>query len=201
MDKKYLLFPQKLIVHDCEDFEIYQEKLIKHCYMVKDEEPNSWDYTMRHGWQSSTSEFRAPRFNPFLEFITKNIRQSIVSYGIDLSKTNFCINAIVLNINQPGSYQISHIHPSAHLSGVMWAKAPKNCGNIGFQNQNCFSLSSIMTNLLPDVQSIEKIQPYFYVEPQEGKMLLFPPELRHHVETNLSGEDRISIGFNILFDH
>ena len=201
MDKKYLLFPQKLIIHDCQDFGKYRGKLIDYCYSVKSEEPNTFDYTMRHGWQSSTREFSMSRFDPYRDFFMKNIEQCLVSYGIDLSRTNFILNAVVLNINQPGSYQISHIHPGAHLSGVMWIQAPERCGKIAFQNENCFSMSAVMETMLTDVRSVEKIQPYFYIEPKEGKMIMFPPTLRHHVETNMSNEDRIGIGYNIILNY
>jgi uncharacterized protein (TIGR02466 family) len=35
------------------------------------------------------------------------------------------------------------------------------------------------------------------IEPEEGKLLLFPAYLQHAVEENLSNEDRIVISFNI----
>ena len=35
------------------------------------------------------------------------------------------------------------------------------------------------------------------IEPEEGKLLLFPSYLNHAVEENLSDEDRIVISFNI----
>ena len=37
----------------------------------------------------------------------------------------------------------------------------------------------------------------FYFNPIEGKILVFPSHLAHHVEENKSEEDRISVAFNI----
>ena len=36
------------------------------------------------------------------------------------------------NINPPGGYNMPHIHPNSHFSGVYYIKAPKDSGNISF---------------------------------------------------------------------
>ena len=38
------------------------------------------------------------------------------------------------------------------------------------------------------------------IEPEEGKLLLFPAYLQHSVEENLSEDERIVISFNINID-
>ena len=37
--------------------------------------------------------------------------------------------------------------------------------------------------------------------PHEGRILIFPSSLEHHVEENKSNEDRISYSFNIVLEH
>ena len=36
------------------------------------------------------------------------------------------------NINPPGGYNKPHLHPNSHFSGVYYIKAPKNSGQIVF---------------------------------------------------------------------
>lgn len=76
----------------------------------------------------------------------------------------------------PGSKTGLHDHKSgAFLSGVYYIKVPENSGNIVFQ---------------VDSESKEIIS-------EEGKMILFPPSLKHQVHENQSNEDRISLAFNL----
>ena len=37
-------------------------------------------------------------------------------------------------INKPNSYNTKHNHPDCNLAGVLWIKAPKDSGNIVFDN-------------------------------------------------------------------
>ena len=38
----------------------------------------------------------------------------------------------------------------------------------------------------------------FWIEPIEGRMLLFPSDVKHRVEKNTTTEDRIVISFKIM---
>jgi uncharacterized protein (TIGR02466 family) len=40
---------------------------------------------------------------------------------------------------------------------------------------------------------------WFYIEPQEGLMIMFPSHLNHSVTSNKSDQERISVAFNISF--
>ena len=80
-----------------------------------------------------------------------------------------------ININRPGSYNDSHIHPSSILSGVFYVSTPKDCGNLVFEFDN------------GDDE----------MAPIENNLILFPASLSHRVHTNKSKENRISISFNI----
>jgi uncharacterized protein (TIGR02466 family) len=197
VNREYFLFPNKVIEHQCDDFLEIKNHLIDTCYEVK-KTCEQKKYTMEHGWQSSIHQYENPLFEPFLPFILKHIEICFQLYGFNNDSNYFNLNALVLNINTPGSYQISHIHPNCHMSGALWLKAPQNCGRFGFQSPDCFAKSAIYDYVNSRVHNEEHLKPYHYFEPVEGTMIFFPPDLRHHVETNVSNEDRISLGFNLL---
>jgi uncharacterized protein (TIGR02466 family) len=199
MDKEYFLFPNKVIEHQCEDFGEIQNGLIDLCYHIK-ETCDEHDYTVVHGWQSSVGQYTNPSFEPFLPFIFKHIGICFKLYGFDENYYDFELNALVVNINNPGSYQLSHIHPNSHMSGAIWLKAPVDCGNFVFQSTDCFAKSTIYDCVKRNVAEEEHLKPFHHFIPKEGKMIFFPPDLRHHVQTNLSNQDRISLGFNILIN-
>ena len=51
----------------------------------------------------------------------------------------------------------------------------------------------------PPIQKFNEISAEIIkIEPEEGKLLLFPSYLNHAVEENLSDEDRIVISFNLV---
>ncbi len=197
MDKEYFLFPNKVIEHHCEDFYEIKNHLIDISYETK-RTCEQKKYTMEHGWQSSILQYENPLFESILPFVVKHIGICFQLYGFNYDTHYFDFNALVLNINTPGSYQLSHIHPNAHMSGALWVKVPEQSGRFAFQSPDCFAKSAIYSYVNNRVYNEEHLKPYHYFEPQEGTMIFFPPDLRHHVETNLSKEDRISLGFNIL---
>ena len=102
-------------------------------------------------------------------------------------------------INSPNTYNTSHTHPEAHLSGVMWIKTQDKCGDIEFDNPAEFTGFSEIKSYIDEVK--EKTCTYlsysFY--PKQGKMLTFPASLRHEVQVNESNEDRIAVSYNIRF--
>jgi uncharacterized protein (TIGR02466 family) len=53
--------------------------------------------------------------------------------------------------------------------------------------------------MLPDtVKKFNSVNSgYWYAEPKEGDLIMFPSWLRHYVEPSKSNEDRISIAFNL----
>jgi len=99
-----------------------------------------------------------------------------------------------VNINPPNSYNRMHTHPFCVLSGVFYVKAPKNCGNLVFSRDRSFSdyFCQTFDETNPNYRLFED----WWVPPEEGKLVIFPSYLQHHVDINESKSDRISISFN-----
>ncbi len=76
----------------------------------------------------------------------------------------------------PGQVTTLHTHDDADelMSAVYYARAPRGGGRL----------------ILRDADA------HLAIEPEEGVLLLFPPDLAHEVEENRSGERRLSIAFN-----
>lgn len=86
-------------------------------------------------------------------------------------------NEFWFNAANPGESTGVHNHNGkAFLSGVYYLQIPDNCGNIHF--------------ITADGKEHE-------IEAEEGKLILFPAELDHHVPLNCSNEVRISLAFNL----
>ncbi len=104
-----------------------------------------------------------------------------------------------ININRRGDYNVEHDHPESDLSAVLWVKTPANCGGLVFSSPKSFVQHKIIEVL--DEEIVEQTNCTYgkVFHPEEGKMIVFPSDMRHSVEMNCSDEDRISIAFNMKF--
>tara|TARA_B100001093_G_scaffold274779_1_gene262673 strand:+ start:2322 stop:2894 length:573 start_codon:yes stop_codon:yes gene_type:complete len=80
------------------------------------------------------------------------------------------------NAAKPNEMTGLHNHSGLSvLSGVAYLQADKNSGNLFFKNEEEFEF-----------------------EPAVGKIIIFPPHLKHGVRLNESGNERISLAFNLF---
>ena len=172
------IFPIKLVIERVSDtFDIDNLKNIIQKY--RQEHPGVQKSNMG-GWQS--------KLFPPGELVPDIVRPAVETYkrgttleelGLDLE-----IAAYWFNVNPPGAYNSSHIHPGSILSGVFWVSCPENCGRFIMRHPN-----EMVNFYLGADNSL--------INPQEGLLVLFPSYLEHFVEPNRGSEDRISISFNL----
>lgn len=96
-------------------------------------------------------------------------------------------------IYPPGAFVPEHIHSNAQLSGVFYAKAPENCGNIVFRDPS----SVAKTMFIRKMKEFPTVDTRHVHEVRTGAMVIFPAWLPHFTEVNQSNEDRIIVSFNI----
>lgn len=99
---------------------------------------------------------------------------------------------IWLNINSPGSYNHLHNHVGSVLSGVYYVDAKEHQGNIQFERSDGAEYH------IP--QYVDKETYYTSTRAtyaaKTGALYIFPGWLKHSVQGNNTGTDRISISFN-----
>ena len=112
----------------------------------------------------------------------------------DLGKIKLGISSMILFDSPPGSptsnppfwFNVAGIgestglHDHAQLSvlsGVFYLQAEEGCGDLYFKKEGEMDLT---------------------IKPQVGKLVVFPPYLRHGVHPNKSSKSRISFAFNLF---
>lgn len=188
------IFPCLIHVLECVEFKEYQKDLIKWIYNYRDKHPNSVEKSNAGGGYQTTPDFYGRE--DFVEYLDK------IFYELDHFKQLFNIKTFKLknawiNINPPGAYNRSHIHPQSNISGVWWIKIPENSGVIQFESPFEFSQDRLINSYRKDIRESVNMFDNFYLNPVEGTIALFPSDLRHFVDVNNSTEDRISIAFNL----
>jgi len=173
------------------DYDKISDKLIKLCEELPSKE-SGVNYSNAGGWQSEPFNWDHPKylgpemFSYVQNSIIECVRDLPVKQNVGALFKNFWIN-----VNPPGTYNTTHIHPGAQLSGIFYVKVPDNSGNIVFENtlEQHNPLSQFLYGVPTETAS---------VTPTAGQTIIFNSHLPHSVELNMSNENRISIAFNIL---
>ena len=146
-----------------------------------------------NGWHSHTNMHEIPVFKILVDELFK--MQSEIFNEENLNGEP-CLISMWANINLPGGYNKSHIHPNSHFSGVYYIKAPKNSGNIVF-NEPKPGAHMVMPRRKPG-KPPSHLWKEVHVDPLEGRIVMFPSWLWHGVEPNESNDIRISVSFNFI---
>ena len=91
-----------------------------------------------------------------------------------------------------------HIHSNSIFSGVVYLNTPTKGGEICFHKDNRYHNISYPTlELVYDSWNINNSD-FWKFTPSQGDIFLFPSNLTHSVEKNLSDNERISLAFNVF---
>ena len=149
--------------------------------------------TNMKGWHSQTDMHKIPVFKPLVDELFKMQNEIFKEEFLDSEPI---LGNMWANINPAGGYNRPHLHPNCHYSGVYYIKAPKNSGQIVFNDPRTAS-HMVMPNRIKETPP-SHLWREVRVDPLEGRIIIFPAWLWHGVEPNLSEEIRISVSFNFL---
>lgn len=145
------------------------------------------------GYQSQKFDFRITTL--FAAALEETIRQVSDELLIN-PKSKTMVMDCWANINSPGSYNRKHTHANSMISGVYYPRVPENSGQIVFTDPRI--QAHVIT--LPVTRKTAITSRHIKRTPQAGEFILFPSWLEHSVDVNRSGEERVSVAFNIFFD-
>ena len=191
------IFPTLIHGVEIENFKDEQQNLIDFVYGEQKKDPKGIELSNHGcgGWHSN-NEYHFSE-NYLSDFIMKSLKDYFSNSDIFVSRFEFSLIGLWMNINPPGAFNKAHMHPGSHYSGVFWVKLPKDSGSITFQNDSSFKCFNELLIYNSKFKEDTIIYQNYSLFPGEGAMVLFPSSLYHCVEENKSDEDRISISFNV----
>lgn len=145
------------------------------------------------GWQSVQDLHTAKEFNDLVSCV--NRAAAAVLRFLRIGDTAFEITACWATILAPGAEHRIHSHPNNYLSGVYYLRTRPGSDTINFHDPR--SQAGIIRPPVTELTGENTDQ--VVVRVRDGTLLLFPSYLKHSVDSNSSGEERISISFNIIF--
>ena len=175
---------------------INNQEIKDYCIYLKDN-TKGVNISNRGGWHSSEILLPMPQdlrnlFTNLEIFVNENCFKHI---GVpNLKFGNFWVN-----INTPNSYNLAHDHQNSILSGVYYVSVPyDNMGDLVLHRGDTaeYFLKSDVGRIGTRTNSLVAIK-----KPIESVFYIFPSWVKHHVESNNSQGDRISIAFNFIAEN
>ena len=197
LDKKSeFLFPTQIVSGQIPDFDQIQNKLIDWIYEYKENNEGIAKISNKGGWQSERKDvFVDEGFKQFENIIIPVISELVDEYKLTSQAD---IVQMWINVNGANSYNVSHRHPGADFSGVLWIKQTPKQGRFIFDNIDVgYRDATILYNIDSKYLEEKRMLPEWYPSYKNGTVMIFPAMFSHRVEINETTEDRISLSFNI----
>lgn len=176
------------------------EELKSTCLAIAEDDEAGQEWCEREGYPGYTSyaslddlPWRAPIFGDLEKALDKHVAAFCEALGFDLQGKKLKCNAFWINILPEGGTHSSHIHPHSVISGTTYVAMPEGTSALKLEDPR---LAMMMLSPLRRKDAPEALQPFVYVKPEVGELLLWESWLRHEVPMNMSEEERISVSFN-----
>jgi len=133
----------------------------------------------------------------YLDALRKPVAEHLAHIGSDNANPcsarntgEFAINDCWSVTLEKGDYHQSHVHPEGWLSSAYYVSVPKDATSDSREGWLKFGEPPIV---LPDAQSVLE-----WVEPQPGRLALFPSYLWHSTEPVAAGGERLTAPFDVV---
>ena len=124
------IFPSRLLKGHDPSLDNYKKDLVDYFYDFSSKNESSLHSNLG-GWQSNHFMHLEKSFEPFM-YLMWNALEPYVQKITDASTVfvEYYLHNLWFNINGTNASNRLHTHPHSIYSGVMWIKAPEDCGNL-----------------------------------------------------------------------
>ena len=191
MIKEYY-FPTIIYIKDLPNSEQLNSYLEKHIIEWSNQDKGV-SKTNVNGWHSTTDMNQKTKYEPLIQELFKMQNEIIEEEHLDIEPK---LGNMWANINPPGGYNQSHLHPNSLFSGAYYIKTPPNSGRLQLMDprpgvQQCMPPRK-------KVKLPRELWREIYYDPIPGRMIIFPSWMWHKVEPNKSNDIRLSVSFNFI---
>ncbi|KEO60194.1 2OG-Fe(II) oxygenase family protein [Thioclava indica] len=170
------------------------------CYAIAedDEAGQQWceenDYPGYTSYASLTDlPWRFPIFKDIVKALDKHVAGFAKDLEFDLGEGKLVLEDIWINILPEGGTHSSHIHPHSVISGTTYVAMPEGASALKLEDPRLAMMMAAPTRIKT---ARRELQPFIYIKPEIGEVLLWESWLRHEVPMNMAEEERISVSFN-----
>jgi uncharacterized protein (TIGR02466 family) len=179
---------------------IDQDELLTSCISIAEDDEAGQDWCEANGYAGYTSyasltdlPWRFPIFADIKTALDDHVARFAEALHFDLGDRPLVLDSLWINILPEGGIHTAHIHPHSVISGTTYVAMPEGTSAIRFEDPR---LPMMMAAPPRKKDAPEGLQPFVYVQPDVGDVLLWESWLRHEVPMNMAEEERISVSFN-----
>ena len=189
-------FPVPVFEQKINNYKDFNSQLENYIYDLKKKDPQGQKKSNAGGWHSPFFNMKESELiKKFISSFNNSLAEIMTEHmGWKINKEKIMILDMWSIVNTKNTFNVQHTHPNSLMSAAYYVKAKKNSGQIKF-----YDPKEMKVMYHPPIQNYNKISAEIIkIEPEEGKLILFPSYLNHSVEENLSDEDRVVISFNVI---
>jgi uncharacterized protein (TIGR02466 family) len=176
------------------------DELHEACLALAEEDRAGQDWCRANGYAGYTSyaslndlAWRMPVFADLQRALDRHVAAFAADLGFDLGRRRLKCNALWVNVLPQGGSHSGHIHPHAVISGTTYVAMPEGTSALRLEDPRH---AMMMMAPLRRKDAPRELQPFVYVQPAAGEVLLWESWLRHEVPANPAPGPRISVSFN-----
>ena len=180
-------------------FDDFNAELAEACRMLAVEDGAGRAWCKAHNYRGYTSygslndlPQRLPEFAELKKHLDRHALAYARALNFDLARKPR-LDTMWVNILKPGGAHSGHIHPHAFLSGTVYVDVPDGASALKLEDPR---LAMMMARPSVHADAPQAEQPFVYLAPQAGTVLMWESWLRHEVPMNVAKAERISISFN-----
>lgn len=136
---------------------------------------------------------RASAFADLKKHLDRHVGAFARDCGFDLGGRKLKLDSLWINILKPGGVHTGHIHPHSVISGTCYLVVPDGASALKLEDPRLPMMMAAPPRH-PDAQA--DLQPFVYLAPKAGDVILWESWLRHEVTPNAARTDRLSLSFN-----
>jgi uncharacterized protein (TIGR02466 family) len=153
-----------------------------------------------HGYKGYTSYAslddlprRMPPFAQLAKALGTHVAAFSAACAHDLAGRKLVLDSLWVNVLPPGGVHSGHIHPHSVVSGTYYASVPDGASALKLEDPR---LAMMMAQPVRHPEAQRGLQPFVFLAPRAGEVILWESWLRHEVVMNRSRSPRISVSFN-----
>ncbi len=179
-------------------------ELEQSCLVIAEDDEAGQTWCEENGYPGYTSyasltdlPWRFPIFADLVKILDHHIAEFVKDLEFDLDGRALVLEDLWINILPEGGTHSSHIHPHSVISGTTYVAMPEGASALKLEDPR---LSRMMAAPTRARTARAELQPFIYVKPNVGDVLLWESWLRHEVPMNMAEDERISVSFNYRWD-
>ncbi len=170
------------------------------CLSIAEDDEAGQTWCEEKGYPGYTSyasltdlRWRFPIFEAVKTALDRHVATFAEQLHFDLGEGRLELEDLWINILPEGGLHTSHIHPLSVISGTTYVAMPEGTSALKLEDPRH---AMMMASPPRRKDAPEELQPFVYVKPMVGEVLLWESWLRHEVPMNMSADERISVSFN-----